>query len=98
MSFFSFGIYFGLLSHCIRLHFECHSEFRWLNWSCEYDEALNGIRIIIELCKTQLFIGIGACVHDTWHFDSSNFFIRQSNTDTQDYTDEINAMIEEDID
>jgi len=97
MSFFSFGIYFGLLSHCIRLHFEAHSEFKWFSWSCEYDESLNGVRIIMELCKTQLFIGIGACVHDTWHFDSSNFFIRQTTADTSDYMEDINAIIEDDI-
>lgn len=97
MSFFSFGIYLGFLSHCIRVHFEAHSEFKWFNWSCEYDEALNGVRIIMELCKTQLFIGIGACVHDTWHFDSSNFFIRNSSSDTPDYIDNINAIIEDDI-
>lgn len=77
MSIFSFGIYFGLLSHAIRLHLECHTSYKWIDWTIEYDEALNGMRICLELFKCQLFIGIGACVHDVWFFDSNNYFIRQ---------------------
>lgn len=84
MSLFSFGLYFGLLSHAIRLHIEGHTCFKWFDYMFEYDEALNGIRIIIELFKVQLFIGIGSCVHDVWFFDSSSYFIRQERADNTD--------------
>lgn len=78
MSFFAFGIYFCLLSHCVRLHLEMHSVYSMFSYTLQYDESLNGIRIILELFKIQLFIGIGSCVHDSWAFASDTFLLQQS--------------------
>ena len=97
MSFFSFGIYFGLLSHAIRLHIECHSEYKWFDWMIEYDETLNGVRIMLELFKVQLFIGIGACVHDTWFFSSDTFFIRQDHMGVPPELTQLNTIEDEEL-
>lgn len=97
MSFFSFGLYFGLLSHCIRIHFEAHSKFKMFYYILEYDEAINGVRILLELCKVQLFIGIASCIHDSWFYSSDTYFIRQERLDNENlpYYNE-SATIEED--
>lgn len=78
MLLFSFGFYIGLLSHVIRLNVEMHTLYSWFDYTVEWDETINGFRILIEFLKIQVFIGIGSCVHDSWFFDSSTFVIRQN--------------------
>lgn len=102
MNIFGFGTYFNLLGHSIRLHIEANTYFNWFDWQLNYDESLNGARIMIEFLKIQTFIGIGSNVQDTWFFDSSSFFIRQDHDkmpkELKELADNELAQIEDDED
>ena len=77
MNIAGFGTYFSILGHCVRLHIEANTYYNWFDWRFEYDESLNGIRLITEFLKIQVFIGIGSNVQDVWFFDSSSYFLQQ---------------------
>lgn len=67
----------SILGHCIRISFDCNTLYDWFDYEVVYDESINGIRAIFELCKIQLFIGIGSNVQDTWSFDSDILLMEQ---------------------
>lgn len=73
---FGFGGFTCLLAHQIRLHVECNTIFNWYSWMVEYNEPANQLKIVLELCKIQLYISIGSNVQDCWFDSEDSYFLR----------------------
>ncbi len=98
MNIISFGGYTSILGHCVRLHIEANTYYNWFDYQFEYDEALNGVRLIIEFLKIQIFLGIGANVQDCWFFDSDTYFLRMNHNKQPEYNqDDLPQVITEGV-
>lgn len=74
---FGFGTYGGILGHYFKFHIECNTFFSWFDYLFEYNEAENGVRIMMELCKIQLFLAISSNIQDVYNYTSTSYFLRQ---------------------
>lgn len=74
---FSFGTYGAILGHAFKFHIESNTLFHWFEYMFEYDEEENGIRIVLEFCKIQMFLAISSNIQDVYNYTSSSYFLRQ---------------------
>jgi hypothetical protein len=77
MNLFGFGTYFCALGHQIRFHCECNTLFNWYDWFYEYEELSNQIKLVIEICKIQMYFSIGSNIQDCWYDSYESYFLRQ---------------------
>lgn len=84
---FGFGTYGGVLGHYLKFHIEANTDFNWLSCMAEFSEEENGVRILIELCKVQMFMAISSNIQDVYNYTSSSYFLRQEHAKEPDLTD-----------
>lgn len=96
---FGFNFTGGVLGHYMRLHIECNTLFHWLDYMFEYNEEDNSIKLILELCKVQLYFAISSNIQDVFNFVNTSYFVRQdhnllSDEDLED-NDDLAKIIED---
>ena len=47
----------------------------------EFNEEENGVRVMFELCKIQMFLAISSNIQDVYNYTSSSYFLRQEHSD-----------------
>lgn len=92
-----FGFTFGgaLLSHSFRFHVEMNTYNSWLNYLFEYSEETNGITLVLELFKIQMYLSIMSNCQDFWLNTHESYFVQQEHgRQPQLTTDVENDIIE----
>ena len=78
---FGFGGYGGFLGHYFKFHVECSTFFHWFDYMLEFNEEENGVRVMLELCKIQMFFAISSNIQDVYNYTHSSYFLRQEHSD-----------------
>lgn len=74
---FGFGTYACILGHQVRFHCECNTLFNWYDWFYEYNELGNQIKLVIEICKIQMYFSVSSNTQDCWFDSYESYYLRQ---------------------
>lgn len=94
---FGFSLTCGFLGHYAKIHIESNTIFNWFHYMIEYSEEDNSLKVILELCKVQLYLAISSNIQDVFNFVSTSYFLRQDHDLMPDDEDDEMAKILEDI-